>query len=93
MDKFKLLSGRPSKYIKTAESGSRHARMFCPDCGTTVYSTGVGGEPPFYAALADRPRLLTQNREAISSPAPSPAPGDAGRVGMSELLVVGRSYT
>ena len=52
VDMFKLLSGRPSKYIKTGESGRKHARWFCPDCGTAVYVTvGIEGEPPFWVVV------------------------------------------
>ena len=38
---FKLLSGRPKIYVKTAESGTRRAHAFCPDCGTPIYATSV----------------------------------------------------
>jgi len=31
---FRLLTGHPKIYIKTAESGNRRAHAFCPDCGT-----------------------------------------------------------
>ena len=33
------LSGTPQRYIKTAQSGNRRAQVFCPDCGTPLYST------------------------------------------------------
>lgn len=42
-EKFKLMSGQPKKYIKTAESGNKRVQMFCPECGTPICSTGVGG--------------------------------------------------
>lgn len=38
---FVLLSGRPSVYIKTAESGARRAHSFCPQCGTPVYASAI----------------------------------------------------
>ncbi len=41
--KFKLLSGQPTTYVKTAESGNRRAQAFCPNCGTSIYSAPVGG--------------------------------------------------
>ncbi|MGH8637739.1 MAG: GFA family protein, partial [Burkholderiales bacterium] len=31
---FKLLTGEPRIYIKTAESGNKRAQAFCADCGT-----------------------------------------------------------
>jgi len=35
---FQFLSGVPKIYVKTADSGTRRAQAFCPDCGSTVYS-------------------------------------------------------
>jgi hypothetical protein len=45
---FKLLSGQPKLYVKTAESGAKRAQAFCPDCGTPIYSTAVGDGPKVY---------------------------------------------
>jgi hypothetical protein len=44
---FKLLSGEPKTYVKTAESGNQRIQAFCPNCGTSIYS----------AALADPQRV------------------------------------
>ena len=44
---FRLLSGRPTSYIKTAESDNKRAQAFCPECGTPIYSTAVGVTPKF----------------------------------------------
>ena len=38
---FKLLTGQPKIYVKTAESGTQRAHGFCPDCGTPIYATAV----------------------------------------------------
>jgi hypothetical protein len=35
---FRLLSGHPTIYIKTAESGNRRAHAFCGNCGTPIYA-------------------------------------------------------
>jgi hypothetical protein len=35
---FTLLAGQPKVYVKTAESGTRRAHRFCPDCGTPLYA-------------------------------------------------------
>ena len=54
---FRLTSGTPKIYIKTAESGNKRAHGFCPECGTPIYShctraepvnlsAGVGGDRP-----------------------------------------------
>jgi hypothetical protein len=45
---FTLLSGTPKAYIKTAESGNQRAQVFCPDCGTALYATGVGDGPKLF---------------------------------------------
>lgn len=36
---FRLLSGTPRVYVKTAESGRPRALAFCADCGTSLYGT------------------------------------------------------
>jgi hypothetical protein len=38
-DAFKLKTGQPKIYIKTAESGNKRAQAFCPECGTPIYAT------------------------------------------------------
>lgn len=37
-EQFRLLTGKPKVYVKTAESGAQRAQAFCPECGTHVYS-------------------------------------------------------
>ena len=46
-DKFKLLSGQPKIYVKTAESGNPRAQAFCPECGTHLYSAAVKDTPSY----------------------------------------------
>jgi len=41
---FKLLSGKPKSYVKTAESGNKRLQTFCPECGTPIYSGPVGDQ-------------------------------------------------
>jgi len=41
---FKLLTGTPKIYIKTADSGARRVQAFCGDCGTALYTTSVDGD-------------------------------------------------
>lgn len=42
---FRLLSGEPKTFVKTADSGTKRAQVFCPECGTQIYSTSVGDGP------------------------------------------------
>lgn len=39
---FRLLSGTPTLYVKTADSGRQRQQAFCPTCGAPIYSTSVG---------------------------------------------------
>ena len=39
---FRLLSGAPRVYVKTADSGNKREQTFCADCGTPIYSAPVG---------------------------------------------------
>lgn len=41
---FRLLNGSLKTYVKTADSGNRRAMMFCPECGTQIYATSIGGD-------------------------------------------------
>lgn len=45
---FRLLSGQPKIYVKTAESGARRVQAFCPDCGTQIYATSADDGPKSY---------------------------------------------
>jgi len=40
-DKFRLLSGEPTIYVKTAESGNKRVQAFCPKCGSPIYATAL----------------------------------------------------
>ena len=46
---FRLLSGEPKIYVKTAESGNKRPQAFCPECGTHIYATTAGTGPKVYA--------------------------------------------
>ncbi len=45
---FILLSGQPTEYHKTADSGAVRPQAFCARCGTALYSTSLGDEPKAY---------------------------------------------
>jgi hypothetical protein len=46
-DKFSM-SGEPTVYIKTADSGARRVQAFCPRCGSALYSTTADAPPTSY---------------------------------------------
>jgi len=45
---FALRTDRPTIYVKTADSGTKRAHAFCPDCGTPIYSSAIT-DPPTYS--------------------------------------------
>jgi hypothetical protein len=45
---FRLKSGMPKNYIRTAASGNYCAHAFCPECGTPVYATAPEPKPSTY---------------------------------------------
>ena len=54
VEDFRLLSGAPKIYVKTADSGRRRAQAFCGECGA-----------PIYAAAAENPIVLNLRLGAI----------------------------
>ena len=59
---FRLLSGTPKTYVKTADSGAKRAQAFCAECGTHVYATSADQPPTtlrIRAATTDQAGALT----------------------------------
>ncbi|HPU51639.1 MAG TPA: GFA family protein [Burkholderiaceae bacterium] len=50
-ENFRLLTGVPKTYVKTAENGNLRALTFCPECGTALYGTGVDEQDFFSLRL------------------------------------------
>ena len=42
---FRVISGAPKTYVKTAESGNQRALAFCGICGTHVWASDAGDDP------------------------------------------------
>lgn len=73
---FRLLSGTPKVYVKTADSGNKRRHAFCPNCGSPVYATADTDQPPAYtlrvggltqrAALPPRRRIWCRSALAWS---------------------------
>jgi hypothetical protein len=61
---FTLLSGRPTIYIKTAESGAKRAHAFCGLCGTPIYATSAGDGPKKYGLRVGTIRQRAELRPA-----------------------------
>jgi hypothetical protein len=45
---FRILSGEPTIYVKTGDSGGKRAQAFCPRCGSPIYATAAGEGPKIY---------------------------------------------
>jgi hypothetical protein len=65
-DSFKLLSGTPKLYAKTAEDGSQRLQAFCPECGSPLYSAPPEGETGYFGirvgTTRQRDRLVPKNQ-------------------------------
>jgi len=59
---FRFLSGRPTIYVKTAESGNRRTLAFCPTCGTAIYSGPADGNSRYFGL---RVGALRQRRDLV----------------------------
>ena len=68
---FILLSGKPTEYRKTADSGNVRPQGFCPQCGTALYSTSVGDAPKAYnvrvGSLRQRNELVPRRQLFVRS--------------------------
>jgi hypothetical protein len=70
---FRILSGEPTVYVKTADSGTKRAQGFCPRCGSPIYATGAGDSPKTYSVrlgtvrqrdqFAPRTQVWTRSRQ------------------------------
>jgi len=67
---FRLLSGAPKTYLKTAESGTKRVQAFCGDCGSAIYSTTAENPTIFnlrLGALKQRAELAPKRQIWMSS--------------------------
>ncbi|MGQ0655292.1 MAG: GFA family protein [Betaproteobacteria bacterium] len=62
---FRLHSGQPKIYVKTAESGAKRAQAFCADCGTRLYASAAGEDPPVFNVRVGTVRQRAQLRPKI----------------------------
>jgi hypothetical protein len=58
---FRLLTGTPKLYVKTAESGAQRLQAFCPECGSPIYSAEPDN-PSFFSIRAGTAR---QRKELV----------------------------
>jgi len=59
---FELLTGTLKTFVKTADSGTRRALTFCPECGTRIHARTVGEGTGFWGL---RVGTVTQRAELV----------------------------
>lgn len=59
---FRLLTGAPTIYLKTADSGRKRAHAFCPRCGTQMYATPPVENPQHFGLRVGSIRQRAQLR-------------------------------
>src|ERR1700740_2767668 len=80
-DAFSLRSGQPKIYVKTAESGTKRAQAFCPECGTRIYAAAVSDPQTFNIRLGTiRQRAGLRPKRQIWCRSALPWVMDLGRV-------------
>jgi len=70
---FRIVTGAPRIYTKTAESGVVREQAFCEHCGSPIYATSPGPEPRVYSIRAGtihqrdrlRPRVQIWTRSQL----------------------------
>jgi hypothetical protein len=61
-----VLRGKPTIYVKTADSGAKRAHAFCPTCGSPVYATSAENPTAYSLRLgALRQRFELRPRRQI----------------------------
>jgi hypothetical protein len=59
---FRLLSGEPTIFVKTAESGNCRKQAFCPTCGTSIYGAPADSDSRYFGLRAG---TLRQYRDLV----------------------------
>jgi hypothetical protein len=78
---FRLRTGQPKIYVKTAESGTKRAQAFCPECGTRIYASAVHDPPVFNIRIGTvRQRAALQPHRQIWCQSALPWVMDLGSV-------------
>jgi len=72
---FRLLRGEPTRYLKTtADSGNKRVQAFCPTCGTQLYASAAGDNPPAYTlrvgTLRQREQIMPRSQNWTRSARP-----------------------
>jgi hypothetical protein len=65
-DRFRIVSGVPSGFTKTADSGNELTRHFCPACGSPIYTSSPRHPDALYvkAGSLDDPALVRPHHQS-----------------------------
>jgi hypothetical protein len=71
-ESFRLTSGEPKVYVKTAQSGNRRAQAFCANCGSRLWAAAEKDSPLYNLRIGTlreraelRPRAQLWCRSAL----------------------------
>jgi hypothetical protein len=59
-DNLRFVSGEPTIYVKTAESGNKRQQAFCPKCGSPIFSADPADGPKVHMIRAGTIRQRDQ---------------------------------
>jgi len=63
---FRVVHGNPKGFTKTADSGNRLTRYFCPECGSPIYTASERHPDTYYlkAGCLDDPGLVRPTHQS-----------------------------
>jgi hypothetical protein len=70
---FRLTGGTLKTYVKTAESGTKRAQTFCPECGSAIYAAAPDNPPTIslrWGSIVERAQIVPKRQIWCSSAAP-----------------------
>jgi hypothetical protein len=80
-----VLRGKPTIYVKTADSGRKRAHAFCPTCGSPIYATSAEDPTVYSLRLGTiRQRKDFAPRRMIWCGSALPWSTDLGALGVEE---------
>ena len=70
---FRIVTGEPTIYVKTADSGNKRQQAFCPRCGSPIFSASPDEGPKTYVVrlgtvrqrdrIAPKVQIWTRSRQ------------------------------
>jgi len=73
VENFRLTGGTLKTYVKTAESGTKRAQAFCPECGAPIYAAATDNPPTIslrWGSIVERAQIVPKRQIWCRSAAP-----------------------